>query len=236
MSHSTEYEIYSIHISKKADGPNNLLGAISSLSESTDNKLEVVDIDFDKSQIQRKDIISMKYPASKIMFSPVVSYGQDKQLIAVTSDKLRLFNYSKQKGLETRKELKNTLLKDLSAPLTSFDWSEQKNYICCSSIDTTCSIFDINTEKFYKQLIAHDKEVGSQITPDLRRVVQLEWKCLRDGGRRQHTAPVRHQGPFEVRHFARPRDRRPLHPSGVEPVGSQSNRDDFSLQLQYFYF
>lgn len=163
ISHITDYEIYSIHISKNAEGPNNLLGAISSLSESTDNKLEVVDIDFDKGQIQRRDIISMKYPASKIMFSPIAaSYGQEKQLIAVTSDKLRLFNYSKQNGIETRKELKNTLLKDLSAPLTSFDWSEQKNFICCSSIDTTCSIFDINTEKFYKQLIAHDKEVNTR--------------------------------------------------------------------------
>ena len=96
------------------------------------------------------------------MWNPkTVSYGNEKQLIAVSSDKLRLYNYSMQDGIELRKELKNTLLKDLSAPLTSFDWSDKNNYICCSSIDTTCSIFDINQETFYKQLIAHDKEVNA---------------------------------------------------------------------------
>lgn len=160
MFYGTDYDIYSVDISKTAETPNCLLGSISSLSENTDNSLEVVEINFEKGNIKRKDIMSIKYPASKIMWSPCVpSYGQTKQLIAVTSDKLRLYNYSNQNGIESRKELKNTLLKDLSAPLTSFDWSEQKNYICCSSIDTTCSIFDINEEKFYKQLIAHDKEV-----------------------------------------------------------------------------
>ena len=160
MYYNTNYDIYSVDISKTSETPNSLLGTISSLSENTDNTLEVVEINFDLGQVKRKDIMDIKYPASKIMWSPCKpSYGQTKQLIAVTSDKLRLYNYSNQAGIESRTELKNTLLKDLSAPLTSFDWSEQKNYICCSSIDTTCSIFDINEEKFYKQLIAHDKEV-----------------------------------------------------------------------------
>lgn len=160
MNYTTDYDIYSVHISKSAENHKNLYGAISSLSETIQNTLEIVEIDFENGDIKSKDITPIKYPASKIMFSPKeVAYGQEKQLIAVTSDKLRLYEYSNKNGIESRKELKNTLLNDLSAPLTSFDWSEQKNFICCSSIDTTCSIFDINVEKFYKQLIAHDKEV-----------------------------------------------------------------------------
>ena len=161
MSYNTDYDIYSLHISKNESRPGCLLGVISSLSENANNNLEVVEMNMNDAEISQKDTMIIKYPASKIMWSPVApSYGQDNQLIAVTSDKLRLYNYSQQGRIEARKELKNTLLNDLSAPLTSFDWSEQKNYICCSSIDTTCSIFDINEEKFYKQLIAHDKEVN----------------------------------------------------------------------------
>ena len=56
--------------------------------------------------------------------------------------------------------LKNNLQKELSAPLTSFDWNVcHPNIICCSSIDTTCTIWDIHEEKLNKQVITHDKEV-----------------------------------------------------------------------------
>lgn len=50
--------------------------------------------------------------------------------------------------------------KELTAPLTSFDWSSKniETIITCS-IDTTCSIWDINSEQLIKTLIAHDKEV-----------------------------------------------------------------------------
>lgn len=49
--------------------------------------------------------------------------------------------------------------KDLSAPLTSFDWNPGKlEMVCSSSIDTTCVIWDIEKEMQIKQLIAHDKE------------------------------------------------------------------------------
>ena len=46
------------------------------------------------------------------------------------------------------------------APLTSFDWNEvDKNMIGTSSIDTTCTIWDIEQSCVKTQLIAHDKEV-----------------------------------------------------------------------------
>lgn len=57
-------------------------------------------------------------------------------------------------------DLKNSLQQELSAPLTSFDWNKfQTNILCCSSIDTTCTLWDINHEKLIKQVITHDKEV-----------------------------------------------------------------------------
>ena len=137
-----------------------ILGAMASISESMNNCIEVVSIDIEKGGISQKDLFKIQFPASKIMWSPIIeNYGDDRKLMAVASDKLRLFDFSNQSGIEYRTELRNTMLKDLSGPLTSFDWSPNNNFICCSSIDTTCSIFDINQGKFFKQLIAHDKEV-----------------------------------------------------------------------------
>lgn len=44
--------------------------------------------------------------------------------------------------------------------MTSFDWSSNRlETIITCSIDTTCSIWDINKESLVKTLIAHDKEV-----------------------------------------------------------------------------
>lgn len=155
-----------------------ILGAITSISEDLNNIIEVVDINLNQGTIDKKDSCLIKFPASKIMWSPMTQqYGNDHQMLAVASDKLRLYNYSFNSGIEFRKELQNIMLKDLSGPLTSFDWSPVKNFICCSSIDTTCSIFDINQEKFYKQLIAHDKEVES---PGIRRLLQRQRKFICD--------------------------------------------------------
>ena len=44
--------------------------------------------------------------------------------------------------------LNNNKKTDFCAPLTSFDWNAQDpRLIATSSIDTTCSIWDIGTEK-----------------------------------------------------------------------------------------
>ncbi|KAI8930052.1 WD40-repeat-containing domain protein [Entophlyctis helioformis] len=46
------------------------------------------------------------------------------------------------------------------APLTSFDWNETDPSLCVtSSIDTTCTVWDVETQQAKTQLIAHDKEV-----------------------------------------------------------------------------
>ncbi|KAL7750334.1 hypothetical protein RI367_004106 [Sorochytrium milnesiophthora] len=48
----------------------------------------------------------------------------------------------------------------VAAPLTSFDWCKlSPNLIVTSSIDTTCTVWDVETKQAKTQLIAHDKEV-----------------------------------------------------------------------------
>lgn len=45
-------------------------------------------------------------------------------------------------------------------PLTSFDWSSQNNHkLGTASIDTTCTIWNLEKQKVETQLIAHDKAV-----------------------------------------------------------------------------
>ena len=46
------------------------------------------------------------------------------------------------------------------APLTSFSWNEKSpNLVVTSSIDTTCTVWNIDTCTAITQLIAHDREV-----------------------------------------------------------------------------
>lgn len=82
----------------------------------------------------------------------------DSDVLATTSDHLRLYRFTEQNYIVS--DLKNNFQQELSAPLTSFDWNKVQNHIiCCSSIDTTCSIWDTHESKMIKQVITHDKEV-----------------------------------------------------------------------------
>lgn len=56
--------------------------------------------------------------------------------------------------------LSNSKTPDHTAPLTSLDWNTvSPSLIITSSIDTTCTIWDIPSLTAKTQLIAHDKEV-----------------------------------------------------------------------------
>jgi WD repeat-containing protein 68 len=62
--------------------------------------------------------------------------------------------------VELKSLLNNNRHSEFCAPLTSFDWNEvEPKRLGTSSIDTTCTIWDIEKEMVDTQLIAHDKEV-----------------------------------------------------------------------------
>ena len=62
--------------------------------------------------------------------------------------------------VDLKAKLTNSKQEQFSAPLTSFDWNQlDVSMIGTSSIDTTCTIWDINKECVKTQLIAHDKSV-----------------------------------------------------------------------------
>lgn len=105
------------------------------------------------------------YPCTKILWSPDRS-GNARDLLATTGDYLRIWNLNDDgSGLGTMTSKKEALLNnnknsEYCAPLTSFDWNESDpNIIGTSSIDTTCTIWDVTAQAAKTQLIAHDREV-----------------------------------------------------------------------------
>ena len=96
--------------------------------------------------------------------------GVYPDLLATSGDYLRVWRAGEP---ETRLEclLNNNKNSDFCAPLTSFDWNEvDPNLLGTSSIDTTCTIWGLETGQTIgrvsmvsgqvkTQLIAHDKEV-----------------------------------------------------------------------------
>jgi hypothetical protein len=105
------------------------------------------------------------YPCTKIMWTTDMRHGS-KDLLATTGDYLRVWNVSDDGSgigtLSIKKEalLNNNKTSEYCAPLTSFDWNEtDPSIIGTSSIDTTCTIWDVTTQQARTQLIAHDREV-----------------------------------------------------------------------------
>eukprot|EP00948_MAST-09A_sp_MAST-9A-sp1_P002372 g2372.t1 len=89
----------------------------------------------------------------------------DEDLLATTGDYLRIWRVEEDENGFTKVRKRalfnnNNANNEYCAPLTSFDWNEtDPSMICTSSIDTTCTIWNAETEQAKCQLIAHDKEV-----------------------------------------------------------------------------
>ncbi|GAA5916889.1 hypothetical protein JCM6882_007446 [Rhodosporidiobolus microsporus] len=107
--------------------------------------------------------------------------GEQREVVATSSECLRLWDLvseaedgsagragngfvggaqaASRSRLVSRATLQNSKA-DYSAPLTSFSWSLlEPTHIVTSSIDTTCTVWDISTGVPVTQLIAHDREV-----------------------------------------------------------------------------
>jgi DDB1- and CUL4-associated factor 7 len=150
--------------------------AIGSYKEQYSNHLSIIQLQRNTDGVDETDRKFVKlsdiehpYPATKIMWAPSTldsntSTGQagssiERDLIATTGDYLRIWSVSENK-LEMRSVLHNSKQAEYCSPLTSFDWNEEEpSIIGTCSIDTTCTIWDINAKEAKTQLIAHDKEV-----------------------------------------------------------------------------
>lgn len=105
------------------------------------------------------------YPCTKLAWSPDTSQGAP-DLLATTGDYLRLWSVGAetdatgQNPVKKEAVLNNNKTSEYCAPLTSFDWNDaDPSILGTCSIDTTCTIWDVNMQSPITQLIAHDREV-----------------------------------------------------------------------------
>ncbi|KAJ1743631.1 hypothetical protein LPJ79_001310 [Coemansia sp. RSA 1821] len=146
--------------------------AVSSFSEEPSNSLQVVQLSpqHDASHIpERTDFgvvaaTSVDYPLSKIQWQP----GLGPDLVAGVGDALHIWECEMSgemgdMGLSRgrlRARTKLTTRADYAAPITSMDWNTiNPRLVLTSSIDTTCTLWDVETQQAKTQLIAHDREV-----------------------------------------------------------------------------
>ena len=121
------------------------------------------------------------YPVTRILWEPESPQKQSTDLLATSGDHLRLWSLPAQAShnhsnsitrsanigkdsipqkLTPLALLSNSKSPEHTAPLTSLDWNTlSPSLIITSSIDTTCTIWDIPSLTAKTQLIAHDKEV-----------------------------------------------------------------------------
>ncbi|KAJ3568773.1 hypothetical protein NPX13_g6304 [Xylaria arbuscula] len=118
------------------------------------------------------------YPVTRLLWEPPSSQKQSTDLLATSGDHLRLWSLPSDTQsahsnnitkapmgapitkLTPLALLSNSKTPDHTAPLTSLDWNTvSPSLIITSSIDTTCTIWDIPSLTAKTQLIAHDKEV-----------------------------------------------------------------------------
>ena len=126
------------------------------------------------------------FPVTRILWEPPSQQKSSTDLLATSGDHLRLWSIPQNSGggsggtntgnTVTRNSnngtkdaaqkltplalLSNSKSPEHTAPLTSLDWNMlSPKLIITSSIDTTCTIWDIPTLTAKTQLIAHDKEV-----------------------------------------------------------------------------
>ena len=129
--------------------------AISSLEKSLNNKIEILElIDNELKNVHEE---KLEYPCTKLLWSP---NRNKSSLLATSSDCIQLYNYEEDKHkLISQTKLHNKKSK-YCGPLTSFDWNTVNDALLgTASVDTTCTIWDLNKFSIKTQLIAHDKEV-----------------------------------------------------------------------------
>ncbi|CAK81839.1 unnamed protein product (macronuclear) [Paramecium tetraurelia] len=132
--------------------------AIGSMIEDVQNEVYILQLDKEQESFFKKAKFNHRYAPTKVLWIPDVE-GKYPDLLATSGENLKVWEYDDQNAqVKIKWDLKNT--SDFNAPLTSFDWScKQQNYIGTASIDTTCTLWEIEKQTVFTQLIAHDKEV-----------------------------------------------------------------------------
>lgn len=153
-----QYPIYSLAWSMRRDKKTRL--ATGSFIEDYGNKVELVQFNTDTGDFSTDSRLVIEHPYSptNLMFFPS-SESTNPDLMATSGDYLRLWEIHSDQ-VELKALLNSNKSSEFNSAITSFDWTEFESHrIATSSVDTTCTIWDIEREVVDTQLVAHDKEV-----------------------------------------------------------------------------
>jgi len=176
-TYNAPWTVFSLAWSNRVEPTANFRLAIGSYIEQYNNTVQILrtkfvlqpNNEYPTMSIYSACEIEHPYPCTKVLWRPEsVTAGNlgSRDLLATTGDYLRLWSITDDEttkgNLSHKREalLNNNKNSEFCAPLTSFDWNDfDVSMIGTSSIDTTCTIWDINTQQAKTQLIAHDREV-----------------------------------------------------------------------------
>ena len=145
-SYDTDWLIYAMGFSYNT--AHGFRIALGSFIEDLQNKVEILAIsDEAGGSLEKRAEFVHNYPPTKIMWIPDRE-GTYPDLLISSGDHLRIWNVSEQNEVTLKSKLSNKRSNEHGAPLTSFDWNTNSlNKVGTSSIDTTCTIWDIEHEK-----------------------------------------------------------------------------------------
>lgn len=171
----SSYPIYSLAWSRTEQRNSMFRMALGSFVEEPVNKVQVIQLSPHHDPSHTPEVpdfgmvaeTAVDYPQTKLLWQPPGNGQAD--LLAGVGDALRVWECEDtgepagEMGLgrsDLRLRAKLTTRSDYSPPITSFDWNQvDGRQIITSSIDTTCTVWDIEAQQAKTQLIAHDREV-----------------------------------------------------------------------------
>lgn len=144
------------------DWGNGNVVALTTFNEEPTNYIHVVQANLQNSYtfMSVADAL-VTMPQTKVAWEPSTSVSSR---LITSGDTLRLWQLMDQsktlQPLAALTKLSKSQSTESPAPLTSFDWNViNPNVVITSSIDTTCTVWDLTKQVVSTQLIAHDQEV-----------------------------------------------------------------------------
>jgi len=158
--YDTQWPAYALAWSPHVEAPFRL--AISSLIEQATNHVQVIEMNEETKRLEAVAEAQDAFPQTKLMWKPRDGSDGASKLLASSSTTLNIWKVEdgQVKKIAKLANTRNQKNATHNAPLTSFDWSSQNpQKIGAASVDTTCTIWNVEKQKIETQLIAHDKAV-----------------------------------------------------------------------------
>ncbi|BFZ55350.1 hypothetical protein PYCC9005_002390 [Savitreella phatthalungensis] len=141
--------------------------AIGSFCDDAFNRIGMLQYTDEGELIKTADLETpLPFPVTQVKLEPPTTDRPHGNLVASVGDYLRIFSIhdaeqsGRRLGVIRQEALLGNTKPDFSAPLTALSWNKHDtSIIATASVDTTCTIWDLNTQQARTQLIAHDKEV-----------------------------------------------------------------------------